>query len=98
MKSIKSLALAAVFAAGTSAFGLAEEAAPDSIANHEPIFGTYSATAPAGYVPQTVTIVETLQVPASPWVASRFNLNRGMTAEESFFLRAEAENPGAGAN
>ena len=89
MNSIKTLALAAVFAAGTSAFGLAEEAAPDSIANQEPIYGTWFDTATI-YAPQTVTTAGPLQVPASQWIAERFT-----SMEENQFRRAEAENPGS---
>jgi hypothetical protein len=99
MKSIKTLALAAVFAAGTSAFGLAEDAAPDSIINYEPVFGTYFVTTPAtGYVPQTVTPSGFYVVPASQWIANRFNSNRVTTVEENYFLRAEAANAGSGSD
>ena len=96
MNPIKTLALAAVFAAGTSAHSLAEEAAPDSIVNNEPIFGTYSATAPSTtYVPQTMTPSGSYLVPASPWVTNRFNPSRAATVEENWFFRAEAENTGS---
>ena len=93
MNSIKTLALAVVFAAGTSAFGLAEEAAPDSIANHEPIFGTWFDMA-AVYAPQTVTTAGSLVVPASPWIAQQFSANRNAALEENWFLRAEASSVG----
>jgi hypothetical protein len=93
MRSIKTLALAAAFAVGTSAFGLAEEAAPDSIANQEPIFGTWFDTAVV-YAPQTVTTVGSLIVPASPWIAQRFSADRNAAVEENWFLRAEAANVG----
>jgi hypothetical protein len=98
MRMIKTLALAAVFAAGTSTFGLAEEASPDSIVNHEPIFGTYGRVDVPGTanVPQPVTTAEPLQVPASQWIADRFNFNRQMTVEERFFFRVEAANAGDG--
>ena len=89
MNSIKILALAAVFAVGTSAFGLAEEAAPDSIANHEPILGTWFDTATI-YAPQTVTTAGFLVVPASPWIAQQFGANRNAAMEDNWFLRAEA--------
>ena len=89
MRIIKTLALAAVLAAGTSAFGLAEEAAPDSIANHEPVFGTWFDVA-AATAPQTVTTAGPLQVPASRWIAERF-----ASMEDNQFRRAEAENPGS---
>lgn len=98
MKSTKTLALAAVFAAGTSAFGLAEDATPDSIANYEPFFGTYSASTPSvAYAPQTVTTAGPLHVLASQWIADRFNPNRPMTIEERFFFRLEAANAGGSA-
>ncbi len=94
MRSIKTLALAAVFAAGTSAFGLAQEAAPDSIYSYEPITGAPTVSAPTtAQVPQTVTPAASLQVPASPWIADRFNPNRSMTVEERWFFRAETVNP-----
>jgi hypothetical protein len=84
MKSIKTLALAMVFAAGTSAFSLAEEAAPDSIANQEPVYGAWFDTATI-YAPQTVTTAGSFQVPASQWIAERF-----VSTEENQFRRAEA--------
>ena len=91
MNSIKILALAAVFAVGTSAFGLAEEAAPDSIANHEPIAGTPPASIPAtAQVPPSVVPVASYRIPASQWIADRFNPNLNRTVEESWFLRTEA--------
>ena len=93
MKSIKTLALAAVFAAGTSAFGLAEDAAPDSIVNYEPIFGTWFDTA-VTTAPQTMTPTGSVVVPASPWIAQRFSADRNAAMEESWFLRAEAANVG----
>lgn len=93
MNSIKTLALAAVFAAGTSAFGLAEDAAPDSIANHEPIFGTWFDVA-AATAPQTVTTAGALVVPASPWIAQQFSANRNAAVEENWFRRAEAASVG----
>ncbi len=93
MRSIKTLALAAVFAAGTSAFGLAEEAAPDSIANQEPIYGTWFDTATL-YAPQTVTTAGSLVVPASPWIAQQFNADRNAAVEENWFLRSAVASVG----
>ena len=90
MRTIKTLALAAVFAAGTSAYGLAEDAAPDAIANHEPIFGTFNMAATSA--PQTVA--GSLVVPASPWIAQQFSANRNAAAEQNWFLRAEATSVG----
>ena len=97
MKSIKTFALAAVFAAGTSAFGLAEEVAPDSIVNYEPIFGTYAVSVPlTTYAPQIVAPLGSYVVPASPWIAQQFGANRNAAVEENWFLRAEASSVGAG--
>ncbi len=91
MNSIKTLALAAVLAVGTSAFGLAQEAAPDSIYSYEPIAGAPTVSTPAtAQVPQTVAPVVSYRVPASPWIADRFNPNLNRTIEESWFLRTEA--------
>jgi hypothetical protein len=95
MKFINTLTFATVFAAGTTAYGLAEDAAPDSIVYDEPIYGTYSATAPsAGPVPQAMTPSSPYLLPASPWVANRFNPDRTTNVEESWLFRAEVENIG----
>jgi len=92
MRFIKTLALAAVFAAGTSAFGLAEEAAPDSIVNQEPIYGTWFDTATV-YASQALTTAGSLVVPASPWIAQQFGADRS-AAMDNWFLHAEATSVG----
>ena len=89
MPSIKTIAFAVALAAGVSTLAVAEDAAPDAIANHEPIFGTYVATAP-----QTVTTAGLLSVPALPWIAERFNPNRTASVQEAWFKRAEAGSVG----
>ncbi len=79
MRIIKTLALAAVLAAGTSAFGLAEEAAPDSIANHEPVFGTWFDVA-AATAPQTVTTAGA--TPGSGFAVDRRTVRANRNAED----------------
>lgn len=92
MKSIKTLALAAVFAAGASAFGLAEDAAPDLL--HDPIFGAGRLAVPPASALQTEA-PKSYEVPASQWIADRFSPDRMATLEEGWFRRAEAGNTGS---